>query len=198
MTGRREGIWPLATSRLGWVLRRGQRVFEQPIEPPAASAVAQRRVRRARDQRIDLATRHLDRSAGREDRRAGLLQRRQRLFQRGHGNIGFVGKCLDVGLAVDHFQHLHQVAGERLRFLIDLGDTLGGLGEDSFQIQKEKALLIPTKSVYGTNDAFYEAKGHYSLFYTCNSWANQALKAAHQKAALWTISDTGILQHYNN
>lgn len=70
--------------------------------------------------------------------------------------------------------------------------------EDSFQIQKEKVLLIPTKSVYGTNDAFYEAKGHYSLFYTCNSWANQALKAAHQKAALWTISDTGILQHYNN
>ena len=43
---------------------------------------------------------------------------------------------------------------------------------------------------------FYEAKGSYSLFYTCNSWANQALKAANQKAALHTLTDTGIFRHY--
>jgi hypothetical protein len=43
---------------------------------------------------------------------------------------------------------------------------------------------------------FYNAKGRYSLFYTCNTWANQALKSANQKAALWTIFDFGIFQHY--
>jgi uncharacterized protein (TIGR02117 family) len=49
---------------------------------------------------------------------------------------------------------------------------------------------------YGTKDAFYEAKGSYSLFYTCNTWANCALKAANQKASLWTVYDKGIFCHY--
>ncbi len=49
---------------------------------------------------------------------------------------------------------------------------------------------------YGNNDAFYEAKGKYNLFYTCNSWANNALKSGDQKAALWTLTDGGIFCHY--
>lgn len=49
---------------------------------------------------------------------------------------------------------------------------------------------------YGSKDAFYEAKGSYSLFYTCNTWANCALKAANQKASLWTVYDKGIFCHY--
>lgn len=49
---------------------------------------------------------------------------------------------------------------------------------------------------YGNMDAFYEAKGSYNLFYTCNTWSNNALKAAHQKAALWTLLDKGIFRHY--
>ena len=49
---------------------------------------------------------------------------------------------------------------------------------------------------YGQKDAFYEAKGSYSLFYTCNTWANNALKAANQKASLWTVYDKGIFCHY--
>lgn len=69
---------------------------------------------------------------------------------------------------------------------------------DSFQLNAGKVSKIETKAVYGNNDAFYEAKGSYSLFYTCNSWANQALKAANQKAALWTITDSGIFRHYAN
>ena len=59
-----------------------------------------------------------------------------------------------------------------------------------------KNILIPTKAVYGNNDAFYEAKGSYSFLYTCNTWTNNGLKAAGQKAALWTASDFGIFQHY--
>ena len=69
---------------------------------------------------------------------------------------------------------------------------------DSFQLNNGNVTKIDTKAVYGNNDAFYEAKGSYSLFYTCNTWANQALKAANQKAALWTISDSGIFRHYKN
>lgn len=57
-------------------------------------------------------------------------------------------------------------------------------------------ILIPTDAVYSDNDAFYDAKGTYSFLYTCNTWANDALKAAGQKAAFWTPSDFGIFQHY--
>jgi uncharacterized protein (TIGR02117 family) len=56
--------------------------------------------------------------------------------------------------------------------------------------------FINTESNYGTNDAFYEAEGSYSLFKTCNSWANSALKYSGQKAALWTALDTGIFDKY--
>jgi uncharacterized protein (TIGR02117 family) len=69
--------------------------------------------------------------------------------------------------------------------------------EDKFDTdQNGKFMFIPTNAVYSDNDAFYDAKGTYSFFYTCNTWANNALKAAGQKAALWTPSDFGIFQHY--
>lgn len=58
-------------------------------------------------------------------------------------------------------------------------------------------IFIETDAVYGIHDAFYDAKGKYSFLDTCNSWANEGLKAAGQKAALWTPSDMGIFQHYD-
>ncbi|SHI95681.1 conserved hypothetical protein [Hymenobacter daecheongensis DSM 21074] len=49
---------------------------------------------------------------------------------------------------------------------------------------------------YGRYDTFYEARRTYNLFYTCNTWANDALKISGQKASLWTPADSGILYHY--
>lgn len=68
--------------------------------------------------------------------------------------------------------------------------------EDSFAYNGEKQVCRIGNSCYGEQDAFYDATRKYSLFYTCNTWANNALKAANQKAALWTPSDKGILWHY--
>lgn len=56
--------------------------------------------------------------------------------------------------------------------------------------------FIKTNAVYGNNDAFYDAKGRYNFTYTCNTWANDGLKVAGQKAALWTPTDFGIFWHY--
>ncbi|HEY3385261.1 MAG TPA: TIGR02117 family protein [Saprospiraceae bacterium] len=50
---------------------------------------------------------------------------------------------------------------------------------------------------YGPNDAFYEAQGNYNLFFTSNTWTNDALKACGQKACVWTPFDKGIFHHYN-
>lgn len=59
-----------------------------------------------------------------------------------------------------------------------------------------KVINIGTNALYNDNDAFYEAKGSYSMFYTCNTWANNALKAGGLKACLWTPFDTGIFLKY--
>ena len=62
--------------------------------------------------------------------------------------------------------------------------------------QNGKTKLIKTDAVYGKNDAFYDARGSYSFLYTCNTWTNDGLKVAGQKAAFWTATDFGIFQHY--
>lgn len=67
--------------------------------------------------------------------------------------------------------------------------------EGSFSKREGRPVLIDD-AAYGSRDAFYEAVGSYSGAYTCNSWVNQGLKAAGQKAALWTLTDTGIFCHY--
>ncbi|MCZ4242974.1 TIGR02117 family protein [Pedobacter punctiformis] len=55
---------------------------------------------------------------------------------------------------------------------------------------------IKTKANYDHADAFYEAVGSYSIFKTCNTWANSALKKCGQKSCLWTIFDTPIFLKY--
>lgn len=75
---------------------------------------------------------------------------------------------------------------------------LTGYIKNSFDLDEQnKTIHIPsTNDGYGNSDAFYEAKGSYSLFYTCNTWSNNALKAADQKAAWWVLLDKGIFYHY--
>jgi len=69
---------------------------------------------------------------------------------------------------------------------------------NKFDQKNNQFQLIDTDQNYGMNDVFYEAKGKYSLFYTCNTWANNALKAGRLKAATFTLWDKGIFYHYKN
>ena len=59
-----------------------------------------------------------------------------------------------------------------------------------------KPILLPTTVRYDNNDAFYEARGSYNAFHTCNTWANNALKASGQRACWWTPFEGGILYQY--
>ena len=59
-------------------------------------------------------------------------------------------------------------------------------------------IFVKTNAVYGKNDAFYEAKGSYNFLFTCNTWTNDGLKVAGQKAAFWTATEKGIFQHYKD
>ena len=70
---------------------------------------------------------------------------------------------------------------------------------DSLDLGKDgKPILIETDAQYGPDDAFYEAKGAYSLFYSCNTWTNAALKESGMPSGLWTVFDKGILRHYRD
>lgn len=57
-----------------------------------------------------------------------------------------------------------------------------------------RAIPIPAPG-FGANDRFYEARGRFSLAYTCNTWVADALAAAGQPAPLWTNLAWFVLYH---
>lgn len=87
--------------------------------------------------------------------------------------------CVKIGLRPDQYERL-------VAFI-----------ENSFRRDAAgRSQWIQTDAVYGEFDAFYEAKGSYSIFHTCNGWANDGLKACGQKACWWTPFDWGIFRLY--
>ncbi|QEM11183.1 TIGR02117 family protein [Mucilaginibacter rubeus] len=69
--------------------------------------------------------------------------------------------------------------------------------DDSFKRDAAGNIInIKTNANYDKNDAFYEANRKYNMFYTCNTWANNALKSCGQTACVWTPFDRGIFYHY--
>ena len=86
--------------------------------------------------------------------------------------------CVKIKISKEHYQKL-------IAFI-----------EASFQYDESGNPIFINATTYGKNDSFYEAHRTYNLFYTCNTWVNQALKVSGLKAALWTPTDKGIFYHY--
>lgn len=67
-------------------------------------------------------------------------------------------------------------------------------------IQKSFELDGPTQPKliadrgYNQSDTFYEARGTYSAFYTCNNWTGDGLRTAGVKTGWWTPFPAGVLQ----
>lgn len=95
-----------------------------------------------------------------------------------HKNMKLDERCKRINISEEEYQEL------------------AAFISDSFKRDGQSNVEWIKGNNYGSRDAFYEAKGSYNLFYTCNSWANTALKKANQKASLWTVTDTGIFCHY--
>lgn len=83
--------------------------------------------------------------------------------------------------------YLNEGQYQRLCAFIKKSFQLDALGE---------SIYIPTNMMYGRYDAFYEAAGHYSILYTCNTWTNDALKSCGQRACRWTPFEQGIFFQY--
>ncbi|MDP3353287.1 MAG: DUF2459 domain-containing protein [Flavobacteriaceae bacterium] len=67
---------------------------------------------------------------------------------------------------------------------------------NSFYLDGTHKKTIKVNSCYSTLDDFYEAKGNYSCFNTCNSWVNTAFKKSDLNACLWTPFDFGLYRMY--
>lgn len=69
---------------------------------------------------------------------------------------------------------------------------LVSLIENSFE-KKENTYIKIDHPGYGNHDRFYEAKGTYSLFKTCNVWTNNVLKEINVKVACWSPFAKGLI-----
>ena len=56
----------------------------------------------------------------------------------------------------------------------------------------------PHGSAYDPSGIFIEARGTYSMFYTCNEWVNDGLKHAGIGGALWSPFPQGVMWQVGN
>jgi uncharacterized protein (TIGR02117 family) len=66
------------------------------------------------------------------------------------------------------------------------------------KLKKKRSILIDCCRYPGVYDNFYEAKGSYHVFKTCNVWTNNAIKTAGVKTSIWTPFSSAILYQFEN
>lgn len=70
-----------------------------------------------------------------------------------------------------------------------------GFIKQSFVIKPDTTPQLIPNVGYKSTDNFYEAKGSYYLFRTCNTWTNDALAIAGVRTSAFALSESGILRH---
>lgn len=102
-----------------------------------------------------------------------------------------VGRALvGAGQTVMHISHIDEPrAGPRARVLVLRPDELGRLRA---YLQGSFGEGRPVRG-YGANDAFYVARGGYSLLHTCNGWTGAALRHAGVRTGVWTPFASGVM-----
>jgi uncharacterized protein (TIGR02117 family) len=66
---------------------------------------------------------------------------------------------------------------------------------NSFMTTPDGTIIQLEFEGYSEFDSFYKAKGAFTLFNTCNNWANRGLKSIGIKTAVWSPFDFGVLFH---
>ena len=60
-----------------------------------------------------------------------------------------------------------------------------------------ESINIQPEITYGSNNAFYEAAGKLSLFKSCNTWTNNALKSSGLPSLAWTVFSAPLMRLYS-
>jgi uncharacterized protein (TIGR02117 family) len=109
---------------------------------------------------------------------------------------------LGIGETALHVTYHHRVFEDKLCYKIEISkdqyqQLINHVLESLETKDDKKPIYIETTAQYGDSDAFYEALGSYSMFYSCNTWTNEALKKAKLPSGVWTVFDKGILNWYS-
>ncbi|AFM03173.1 Protein of unknown function (DUF2459) [Bernardetia litoralis DSM 6794] len=127
-----------------------------------------------------------------------------------NGNFPSVSSCLNAALVpsetlmhLDFYRNNLKESKNCKKIKLKKGEYQSLLQHivESFRTVKKdsknkitKFIRLPQKG-YSNSDYFFEAKGSYHLFYTCNSWTNEGLQKANQKTALFAPLAQTILYH---
>lgn len=109
--------------------------------------------------------------------------------------------AVGIGETALHVTYHHRMMEDKLCYKIEISkeqyqQIINHVLESLETKVDKKPILIETTAQYGDSDAFYEALGSYSMFYSCNTWTNEGLKKAQLPAGIWTVFDKGILRWY--
>lgn len=74
--------------------------------------------------------------------------------------------------------------------------TMNSYLHNSFLLYNKKKVHLADRGYY-SNDDFYKANGSYTIYYTCNTWVNNAFKECGLKSCVWTAFDFPLLMKYN-
>jgi uncharacterized protein (TIGR02117 family) len=98
-----------------------------------------------------------------------------------------------TAMHVTYYRHME--AGEHTKAIaisaLDYQNLIAEITQ-GFDLQNGTPQLIAHPS-YGTHDNYFEAKGRYSLFKTCNVWTGNTLKKANITMGLWTPLQGGVM-----
>jgi len=67
--------------------------------------------------------------------------------------------------------------------------------DQSFNRDASGSPILIANAHFGRHDSFYEGRGHYSAFMTCNEWSRQALARADLRTPLWAPFDIALFHH---
>lgn len=104
-----------------------------------------------------------------------------------------------LGSTAMHIEAVPQPqASDSIRHLRIDDATLKSIVADidrSFKLDaKNQVEHINTTANYNEHDAFYEAKGRYSIFTTCNEWTRTTLSNAKIKTAVFSPMQSGVMR----
>jgi uncharacterized protein (TIGR02117 family) len=98
---------------------------------------------------------------------------------------------------VSYYEHEPGINEKTKKFIISeekYKDLISFIDESFDKDASSKYQLIGGHHYSGMNDNFYEAKGKYNLFRTCNCWTNKGLKRAGIRTPVWAPFEWGIMK----
>jgi uncharacterized protein (TIGR02117 family) len=115
-------------------------------------------------------------------------------------------KSGDIGSAIigsdDTTLHIYHLidprpAPHRKRFLVSQREYQSIIGSirSTFRLTPDgQSKAYPA---YGANNLFYDSKGHYSAYTTCNEWTAAVLRQAGVRIGIWTPMPGGVMRWFD-